>query len=581
MKKNKISNFAKGLVLSVALILAASCNLEDHLVNPSTLTPDQAGKDFLFNGIQLNLAGFFLTATQFGMDNSRMLNMFGSTYENAYTANNFNGLWSSAYSDIMVNANLLLDLTKEDPATTELEYNAYFQGATKIMKAYVLVTLVDYFGKIPYSKAFNTKDYNPTADDGATVYNDALAMLNAAIVDMNAVAGQPLIPKPIQDMYYDRDQAKWIRLANTIKLKIYLQRRRVDVAGSTAAIDALLALPAATGVINSRADEFLFTSSANSQSNPNTYHPWFFNNYQTSAGQYMSNSYMLELLNGKGSTTDPRIRFYFYRQVTSPTTDVNELACSSATSPPAHYPPGTAYCQLPGGYWGRDHLNNEGTPPDGLKRTTYGLYPAGGAFDASQAVPVGGATGLTLGAAGRGIIPIMMFSYVTFMRAEHELTLKGNSAAARVLLNQAVRESINRVYTFNVSVLPTVGPVYTTIVAPASFATLTNSYVAGVLANYDAGVPVAPNTSVPDNQLDVLIREYWVALWGNGVEAYNTIRRTGKPTKMQPALNPTPGNFYRSFIYPAVYVIRNSSAVQKPDNKVKVFWDTLPDGILF
>ena len=570
MKKNTISNYVKGVVLSVGLIVASSCSLEDNLVNPSALSPDQAGSEFIFNGLQLNFSGFFLTTTQIGMDNTRMLAMFGATYENAYTANNFNGVWTSAYSDVMVNANLLLVKSTDDPATTASEYNAFYQGVAKTMKAYVLLTLVDFFGDVPYSQAFNTADFKPTVDTGVTLYAEALTLLNDAVVDYDAVDASTV--KPAQDMFYAADHTKWRRLAKTIKMKLFLNRRLVDVAGSTAGIAALLT---EGDLINSTATEFSFKAPANSVSNPNTYHPWFFNNYQTSAGQYMSNSYMKEMFDGKGTARDPRMRFYFYRQVTSPTTDVNDLTCSSATSPPAHYPPGTAYCQLPAGYWGRDHLNNEGTPPDGLKRTTYGLYPAGGKFDASNNQPVDVAGALAAGAAGKGILPIMMSFFTQFMKAEYELTLNANPVQARVDLEAATRASITRVITFNPAQTPTTGAVANTFNATA-----VQNYVNVVLANYDLVTPIAPNATQAENRMDVIAKEYWVAMWGNGVEAYNMVRRTGKPANLQPALAPNPGEFYRSFTYPGIYVFRNSNAVQKPNNTVKVFWDTNPDGFV-
>lgn len=567
--KNKISNFAKGVVLSVALIVASSCNLEDHLVNPSALSPDQASNDYIFNAVQLSFGGFFLTATQFGMDNTRMLAMFGGTYENAYSANTFNGMWQNAYSDLMVNANLLLSKTVEDPATTEIEYNPYFQGTTKVLKAYVLMTLVDYFGDVPYSQAFNTTEFNPGVDAGADVYAAAKTLLDEAVVDLNAVTGSTT--KATQDLYYAGNTVRWRKLANTLLMKWHLQRRLIDAAGSQAAIATLIA---GNDMISSAAEDFVFSAPANSVSAPNTYHPWFYNNYLTSAGQYMSNSYMKELYDAKG-IKDPRIRYYFYRQVNAETTDVNELSCSIPTFPyvgfpPLHYPPGTAYCQLPEGYWGRDHLNNEGTPPDGLKRTTYGVYPAGGRFDANDAAPVSD-QGLSSGARGKGILPIMMHSFRLFMEAEYQLALVGSAPAARALLDQAVRASISKVTSFNSSV---VNPGF----VPS--ATGINNYVNAVLANYDLGTPIPPNATVAQNQLDVLVKEYWIALWGNGVEAYNTVRRTGKPANLQPGLAANPGKFYRSFTYPAVYVIRNNKAVQKANNEVKVFWDNNPDGFV-
>jgi hypothetical protein len=64
------------------------------------------------------------------------------------------------------------------------------------------------------------------------------------------------------------------------------------------------------------------------------------------------------------------------------------------------------------------------------------------------------------------------------------------------------------------------------------------------------------------------------------VEAYNNLRRTSAPRNLQPTLQPNPGPFLRSQIYPADYVNLNENAVQKDYNTtVKVFWDTNPDVI--
>lgn len=580
MKKlNK--SYIKGLVFAASFLTAIACSdqLDENLANPSVLSPEQASNEYIFNGIQLNFQNFFLNTTDFGQDLTRMRNLYGNTYENAYTQNSFNGVWQSAYSDLMVNANLLLSKTVENPATTELEYNPYYQGCTRVMKAYVLMTLVDYFGDVPYADAFNTSDFNPAAQGGAAVYDSAKALLESAIVHFGAVTSTTPVTK--DDLFYRVKVGsqgptaladRWKKAATTMLLKYYLNRRLIDPAGSKTGITALIATgnlidaDFATGG-GTFSEDFQFNYYANSQSNPNTYHPWFYGSYLTSAGPYLSNSYMKELYDGKG-LKDPRIRYYFYRQVNVPTTDVNELTCSIptfpyTTFPPAHYPPGTAYCQLPEGYWGRDHLNFEGTPPDGLKKTTYGLYPAGGRFDANDAKPVTD-QGLASGGKGAGILPILMSSFTFFMLAEYELTLNSNPAAARVNLDKAVRTSIDRVMKF----IP--GAV---VAAFAPSATGVNNYVNIVLANYDAA-------ATANDKLNVIIKEYWVALWGNGIESYNMYRRTGFPQPMQPSLGVNPGNFYRSLTYPGVYVNRNNKATQKPDNKVQVFWDNNPDGFI-
>jgi len=94
-------------------------------------------------------------------------------------------------------------------------------------------------------------------------------------------------------------------------------------------------------------------------------------------------------------------------------------------------------------------------------------------------------------------------------------------------------------------------------------------YVAEVLGLYDAAGA---------NQLDVVIKEFHIAAWGNGLEAYNMYRRTGYPSNVQPGLEPSAGSatdpFPRSFLYPVDHVTRNANAVQKTLD-VPVFWDPM------
>ena len=77
-----------------------------------------------------------------------------------------------------------------------------------------------------------------------------------------------------------------------------------------------------------------------------------------------------------------------------------------------------------------------------------------------------------------------------------------------------------------------------------------------------------------DMQLAVASKEFYIATWGNGIEAYNLYRRTGKPGDMQHTLAANPGAFVYSLIYPAYFVNLNSSGVQKTATAVnRVFWD--------
>lgn len=91
-----------------------------------------------------------------------------------------------------------------------------------------------------------------------------------------------------------------------------------------------------------------------------------------------------------------------------------------------------------------------------------------------------------------------------------------------------------------------------------------DAYVAKVLAKYDA----AANNEA---KLDVVIKEFHIASWGNGMENYNNYRRTGYPSDIQAHVY-TPGSFPRSYQYPARLIQRNTSFTQRVVTE-PVFWD--------
>ena len=103
---------------------------------------------------------------------------------------------------------------------------------------------------------------------------------------------------------------------------------------------------------------------------------------------------------------DPRLRYYFKRQdLNLKGEDLFTIDCASPDQLPAWYDftytnaygqeTSWPYCggsnrttvdaSYAKGYWGRDHGNNDGTPPDGQKRTHRGIYPAAGAYDDGNA----------------------------------------------------------------------------------------------------------------------------------------------------------------------------------------------------
>lgn len=559
----KIKNNKLFWLLGLILVFSCETTELDILADPNVPTPDTLNEDGSLNFIQFNYASFFAEATEAGAETVRLEYMFDTYEVNFNNANaNLAAMWRIGYADVLNEVEALIPIATASSSHRHI-------GVARIIKAYTLMTLVDYFGDIPYSEALqgNSGTVFPSVDPGADVYAAAFAELDLALADFaNIDANTP----SFNDLFYGEDNSntmpKWTKFLNSLKLKYYLNRRLIDAPGATAGINALLA---SGDIITSSADDFRWVSGT--ADNPQSKHPYYVEEYEAAnTGEYIPNYLMWALTLEKGAD-DPRLRYYTYRQVnafpTDPATLDNEISCWNDPRP-ATYGPIDAmqteplpFCSLFGrgdGYWGRDHANNEGIPPDNAKRTTFGVYPAGGRFDDNDADGIDSGDGLD----GAGIWPIMMDSYVYFMRAEAALFL-GTTDGAAAMLEQGVRSSMNTVIGF----LPNPGDFTNT-----SDATDIDDYVTALMASYTA----ATNDT---ERMAIIGKEYWLAMYGNGVEGYNLYRRTGAPTNLQPTLLGT-GGFPRSFLYPNNTVDRNINITQKPGLSEQVFWDNNPAGFI-
>jgi hypothetical protein len=561
----------KILLFAVALTLLGACKKYDDklsalLDNPNQPTPDAADVNLSLNNLELNFQSFYQQGSDLTDNLVRMETMFSPTYFNAFGPSSFDGIWGTAYTGVFKSANNVIPVA-------EAKQQYIHSGIAKVLKAYTMITLVDFFGDVPYTEAnLGVANPNPKVDPGATVYDSAVALLDAGIADL----ALPALSSPTNDIFYGGDPAKWTTLAKTLKLKAYIQTRLVDpsVAGK------ISALIADGDLVTTAGQDFAFRFSTHSVA-PDSRTPHYSSNYGTDIGtaDYLGNYFMWALSEEKGFA-DPRTRYYFYRQMTdialgtynfgdsriqNQTQLQFDLACYYRAIP-TNYPPGTPYCIIGNGYWGRDHGNNEGTGPDATLKATWGVYPVGGAFDADQNIQVGPSN--ETGAKGNGINPIWLSSFTYFVEAEAALML-GTTGDPEALLVAGVNASFNKVAGFPNTLgytLPAGADTTMTITA-----TNQQNYVNKVMALYEA-----PGNSQAD-KLNVIMKEYYLAAWGNGIEPFNNYRRTSLPNNLQPVVNTDGGPFVYSFFYASVYANYNKNAVQKTTTQVKVFWDTNPD----
>ena len=538
-----MKNILKITFVTAMLALFTGCETTelDLLDNPNAISADVADKNFVLNQIQLSFNGIVSGFRGSSSNITRMTAQFGQ-YNGTIGVNSLNGTWASAYN-MFANVDLLETIS----GNTEGGLPNHV-GVAQIIEAYTYITLVDYVGDVPYSQANQFGEFPiPVLDPGEDVYTAQIALLDTAISNLNQ--GSAVVP---QDLFYgDFDADNWIAVANTLKLKAHLNM------GDGAAISGLLS----ENIIDTDDEDFQFNYS--SSASPESRSPIFQGNYVNGAGFYMSNGFLDMLNAGDGEApfvetgiADPRLRYYIYRQKNSEPSGSN-LPCAGQDI--------YDYCYVGNLYWGRDHGDDEGIPNDGIRRSTWGVYPGGGAFDNNQFNRSDGNGTPTLD--GAGINPIFLSSFTHFALAEAGLDL-GVGVNSRDLLEAGISLSMDKVTNFTGS-LDTTDEDDETIDYAATGAEI-SAYTARVMAEYDAA-------SGNDAKLEIVVREWYLASWGNGVEPYNMYRRTGYPT-LQTGVKPV-GPFPRSYRYPENETNTNPNVSQTTaDNQV--FWDTNPAGFI-
>ena len=552
------------IIIAVLLLLPFSCdtlNFKDKLSNPNAATEESASADLLFNSMQLSFANMYNSANRFIAQPMRMEAMtWGVDYNAAFGSTTGNTVWSIAYAQIFPDYDAFLAIA--EPA----ELNAHI-GAAKVIKAYTLMLLVDLFGDVPYTEAGGgVSNPSPVADDQSALYDTVKTLLDEAISDLDPANVSRGFPGT--DLFYGSgdNRAKWAAAANSLLMKWALNKNDMGV------FDA-----AAANAISSNDGDFDFHYGTN-RNNPNARHPQYNSQYETSDGVYMSNFYMWNMRGSNGGaevgtdkdSKDPRIRYYFYRQTdTALGEDQFTIDCPFRPRP-THYAARDPFClatNIPAGvdptgnadgaegYWGRDHGDADGIPPDGQLRTVYGVYPAGGLFDGDTFKNTKKSG--TLGGLGQGIWPVMDNYNVHFMMAERALK-GGDVAGGRTHMEAGIRASITKVMDFADAVDEAdVDPAF----VPSSGDI--DTYVNEVLANYDAAT----------DPMDVVMKEFHIALWGNAMDAWDAYKRTGYPSGLQPTREPSDAiPFPHMFLYPSIYVDLNQNASQRSFGEM-TFWD--------
>jgi len=264
----------KYLALSLMLILSVGCEklVEGINDNPNEISSDsfEAGV-LLLKGIELaNVSVQAGHQTRIGGmwsgQTRGLILLYKSLAEYNISAEETNGIWQNAYQGVVKQARLLRQQTATNPKAKQ------YSGITKVLEANTLGTIASLFGDIPFTEIAKDEVADPKFDSQKFVFAQLQIMLDEAIADLNA-APNTAIP---EDLMFAGNTQKWIKVARTLKARLYVYTREYEKAyqeaslGVLAPTDALVFTPPAIGngsqnlnykMINQRGGYWGFTGS--------------------------------------------------------------------------------------------------------------------------------------------------------------------------------------------------------------------------------------------------------------------------------------------------------------------------------
>ncbi|WP_346319644.1 SusD/RagB family nutrient-binding outer membrane lipoprotein [Chitinophaga sp. YIM B06452] len=141
---------------------------------------------------------------------------------------NINSRYRVLYNSVLPNLVEIrrqVDMRAERPRYRNVRAVTYIVGILHALKT------TDMNGSLPYTEAIKGRteeNFRPVYDDQKVLFDTWLAELTSAVDSLSEPATGQLDFREA-DFYYDNDWNKWIKLANTLKLRIAMRYERADV----------------------------------------------------------------------------------------------------------------------------------------------------------------------------------------------------------------------------------------------------------------------------------------------------------------------------------------------------------------
>lgn len=232
------------ILLSIFFVLSACSKLEDLNTNPKGFTSVPAPG--IFNGV---VRTFFDQMSTFNVNNNNtelyVQHFAETTYpdESHYDmvtrtipGNHMNRLYRNVLNNLKETKRVI---ELNPPVTEGLKNNQL--AIVEILSVYAWSNIIETFGDMPYTEALDFFEPSPVYDDAEDVYRALIDRLTAAVASMDKTQGG-------MGAGYDNifggeadGTVKWMRFANSLKLRMGLTMADKDKAYSISVVNSAIA----------------------------------------------------------------------------------------------------------------------------------------------------------------------------------------------------------------------------------------------------------------------------------------------------------------------------------------------------
>ena len=201
--------------LSLSLLVVA-CTTDFEEINENPNAPENIGPQFLLSNV-ISVIADQNTYNQ-GFRLSNYLAQFAASVEferiDRYEMGTNSEYWNTIFR-------LLSDIRSMQENETS---NEAYQAVGDIIRSYLYSQLTDMWGDVPYTDALQAKEgqYTPTYDTQENIYTDPTTGI-LAVLERSATTLESTTSAIQGDMMFNNDLDKWVRFANSLRVRYILR----------------------------------------------------------------------------------------------------------------------------------------------------------------------------------------------------------------------------------------------------------------------------------------------------------------------------------------------------------------------